>query len=136
MQHLLEQHPELKAQMDAQEQFIKNFTGQLANFKNETDTPLYIIPVVFHVIHSGGRENVPKSYLLDAIQKLNDDFSRRNADTTDTPDAFKPIAANCRIEFRLATPISTNANNSFCSASVRVSRRVKWSKRSCWASDP
>jgi len=61
-----------------------------------------IIPVVFHVIHMGGPENISKAQIEDQIRILNEDFSRTNADTANTRDIFKPVAANPNVEFRLA----------------------------------
>lgn len=61
-----------------------------------------IIPVVFHVIHEGGEENISKEQILDQIRILNEDFRRLNADTINTPAPFKSVAADCNIEFVLA----------------------------------
>ena len=61
-----------------------------------------IIPVVFHVIHEGGTENISKEQIEDQIRVLNEDFTRTNADTVNTRDIFLPVAANPNINFRLA----------------------------------
>jgi PKD repeat protein len=61
-----------------------------------------IIPVVFHVIHEGGSENISKAQLEDQIRILNEDFTRTNADTVNTRAVFLPVAANPNINFRLA----------------------------------
>lgn len=61
-----------------------------------------IIPTVFHVIHQGGNENISKEQIEDQIRVLNEDFSRTNADASETRDEFLAVAANPNIEFRLA----------------------------------
>lgn len=61
-----------------------------------------IIPVVFHVVHMGGPENISKEQIEDQIRILNEDFSRTNEDTVNTRDIFKPVASNPNVEFRLA----------------------------------
>ena len=61
-----------------------------------------VIPVVFHVIHEYGDENISKEQIEDALRILNEDFGRTNADTTDTRSIFKGVAADMDIEFRLA----------------------------------
>lgn len=61
-----------------------------------------IIPVVFHIIHMGGPENISKEQIEDQMRILNEDFRRLNPDTVNTRDIFKPVAADSRIEFRLA----------------------------------
>lgn len=64
--------------------------------------PLRYIPVVFHVIHEGGTENISKEQIEDQIRVLNEDYTRTNADTVNTRNIFKPVAANANINFRLA----------------------------------
>lgn len=68
-----------------------------------------IIPVVVHVLHQNGPENISKAQIQDQIRILNEDFRRLNADTVKTPLAFKSVAADCDIEFRLAQK-DTNGN--------------------------
>lgn len=68
---------------------------------NKTDS-IYIIPVVFHVLHQGGTENISDEQIKDVVRVVNEDFRRMNSDTNITLDAFKPIAADTKIEIRLA----------------------------------
>lgn len=87
---------------------LEKFTQQYisSGFKNDT---LIIIPVVFHIVHNYGPENISKEQVLDAIRILNEDFRKLNADTNDIIPEFKAIAADSRIEFRLAK-IDPNGN--------------------------
>lgn len=68
-----------------------------------------IIPVVVHVLHEGGQENILKAQIESQIVQLNKDFKKLNAglnnlNGTDTARVlFKQLAADCNIEFRLAT---------------------------------
>ncbi|MEY2925015.1 MAG: hypothetical protein RLZZ337_1563 [Bacteroidota bacterium] len=77
-----------------------------ANFNVEYDLKTKkatrIIPVVFHVIHAYGESNISKEQIEDQIRVLNEDYSRLNADTTNTRSQFKGRAASFDIEFRLA----------------------------------
>lgn len=73
----------------------------------QTDTLINgrkIIPVVFHIIHNYGAENISDEQIKDAVRLLNLDYNRKNTDTL--PEnlwpAFKSRMANCKIEFRLA----------------------------------
>lgn len=61
-----------------------------------------IIPVVFHVIHQGGNENISKEQIEDQIRILNEDFRRLNADASNTRAEFLPVATDANVEFRLA----------------------------------
>ncbi len=64
---------------------------------------VYKIPVVVHVIHEYGAENISKQQIQDQIRVLNEDFRRLNADTSNTRTVFQSVAADAEIEFVLAT---------------------------------
>lgn len=61
-----------------------------------------VIPVVVHVIHFGGPENISKAQILDQIRILNEDYNYLNADSVNTPAVFQPLAGRANIEFRMA----------------------------------
>ena len=63
----------------------------------------FIIPVVFHVIHNDGIENVDDELIIKQLEVLNKDFQLLNADTSIVDPAFKDLVGNCNFEFRLAT---------------------------------
>lgn len=62
----------------------------------------YVIPVVFHVIHNHGEENIADEQLYDAIRVLNEDYNKQNPDTGLVRPEFQGIIGNIGIEFRLA----------------------------------
>lgn len=62
----------------------------------------YIIPVVFHVIHTNGPENISKEQIEDQIRVLNEDYSYTNANKSNIRSIFQGVAADFDIEFRLA----------------------------------
>ncbi len=66
------------------------------------DSAHYIIPVVFHIIHKGGAENISMAQIEDQMRSLNEDFAYLNADRELTPTPFQAYAGNSNIEFRLA----------------------------------
>lgn len=88
------------------EQFTQNFVPALS--KNST-TATYIIPVVFHVIHNYGSENISDAQLKDGIDIVNKTFRKLHPSTSSIVPAFQGIHADCDIEFRLAT-IDPNGN--------------------------
>lgn len=87
---------------------LEKFTLQYIN-KQQKDENIIIIPVVFHIVHNYGSENISKAQVLDAIRILNEDYRKLNADTIDIIPEFKSIAADSKIEFRLAK-IDPNGN--------------------------
>ena len=62
----------------------------------------YIVPVVFHVIHQGGSENISIEQINDQMDILNKDFAHLNADSTNTPAVFAEYTGDTNIKFRLA----------------------------------
>ncbi|MFM7078240.1 MAG: hypothetical protein ACKOYC_00465, partial [Bacteroidota bacterium] len=70
---------------------------------NRGTSVVRVIPVVFHVIHEGGSENISRAQIQNQIDLLNADFRHQNADTVNTPAPFLALAADVEIEFRLAT---------------------------------
>jgi len=63
---------------------------------------LRIIPVVFHVLHQYGSENISDAQILDQMVILNQDFQRLNADTSIVQAPFDTIIGKVNFEFRLA----------------------------------
>lgn len=64
---------------------------------------VYYIPVVFHVLHNGGLENISDEQVLDALSILNRDYRKQNNDANNVNAAFTGLPADVEIEFRLAT---------------------------------
>ncbi|MGM0581049.1 MAG: M43 family zinc metalloprotease [Bacteroidota bacterium] len=66
-------------------------------------TNIVQIPVVFHIIHNGEPVgtggNLLKSRIDRQLEILNEDFNRFNADSSETLDEFKNVAASFEIEF-------------------------------------
>ncbi len=91
---------------------LEDFTTQYKNnaLVQHTGTrQIYVIPVVFHILHQYGPENISDAQVIDAVNIMTRDFRKLNDDTVDIIPAFKSIAADCEIEFRLAT-LDPNGN--------------------------
>lgn len=63
---------------------------------------VYYIPVVFHIMHRYGPENISEAQVNGWMDMLNRDFNKMNADTADISPLFKPLAASADIRFVLA----------------------------------
>lgn len=87
---------------------LEKFTKDYINSKDKSDN-LLIIPVVFHVVHNYGTENISKAQILDEIRIINNNYQKRNFDTAGVESEFVNLIANCKIEFRLAR-IDPNGN--------------------------
>jgi PKD repeat protein len=90
-------NPSLRINQDELEHFTRDFIPEDAG-RSVTK----IIPIVFHVIHNYGAENISKNQILDAMRILNEDFKLLNADRSQVVAGFSSIIGNCDFEFRLA----------------------------------
>lgn len=77
---------------------------------------VYKIPVVFHVLHNGGVENITRDQILDALAILNRDYRLLNADAATVHvdfNASNPSAvcepSDVEVEFVLATKAPNGA---------------------------
>ncbi len=66
-------------------------------------TGVTVIPVVVHVVWNTNAQNISDAQINSQIAILNRDFRKTNADVSGTPNVFKPLCADARIEFALAT---------------------------------
>lgn len=69
---------------------------------NRTAAVEYTVPVVFHILHQGGPENIPDINCVNALKQVNEDFSRMGADTGSIFAPFKSLYINSDIKFMLA----------------------------------
>lgn len=104
---LFELHPELKAASEASN-LAELIRDQTPEYRSH-DSTIYIIPIVFHVIHEGGSENISDAQIHNQVAILNRDYRRKNSDTISVVNAFKPLITDTYIEFRLAQ-IDPNGN--------------------------
>ncbi|MDQ3192824.1 MAG: M43 family zinc metalloprotease, partial [Bacteroidota bacterium] len=81
---------------------LENHTRGFVEQKTNGRGDVYIVPIVFHIIHDYGLENISDDQVRDAVRIINEDFRKLNADTSDIVAAFKAIAGDSEIEFRLA----------------------------------
>lgn len=95
----LRQNPQKKAQYYLMQQAAKS---SVEKPKNTTSGNRLIIPVVVHIIHNFGVENVSDNQVEGAIRVLNEDFQRKSPDTGQISAFFKPLLADVDVEFRLA----------------------------------
>lgn len=64
---------------------------------------VYKIPIVFHILHNGGSENISEAQIFNGLDVINRDFSKQNADTAEVIDLFKQRVADVEMEFVLAS---------------------------------
>ncbi len=98
-------------QKETTDQFEKWMSSKLsrsskAPFRVQSTQTTYSIPVVVHIIHNGEPIgtglNLSEAQINSQLKVLNDDFNRLNADQTNTPALFLPVAASFSVQFILA----------------------------------
>ena len=92
-------HPELLQSFIDNEQI---YNSKINSQKGLQSTTVYTIPVVFHVLHQNGSENISDAQIIDGINILNRDMRKLNSDTSLIINRFKPLASDVRIVFELA----------------------------------
>lgn len=88
--------------------FARQFEKDQAESQKLSKNPVekgivYKIPVVFHVLHNNGIENITHEQIIDGLANLNRDFRLQNLDAATVHAEFQGMPADAEIEFVLAT---------------------------------
>lgn len=79
--------PENRAKYEAFQEAIARYTAD-PNVAVVRENGVRIIPVVFHILHEGGSENISLTKVQQQLNVLNEDYRRLNPDTVNTPQRF------------------------------------------------
>jgi hypothetical protein len=98
-------NPEAESKYKAVEEFTRHYiNSQNDDQLARVSVPTVIkIPVVVHVLYHRPEYKISDHFIRSQIDVLNKDYRRRNADSSLTPASFRNLAADCEIEFYLAT---------------------------------
>ncbi|MBI5914536.1 MAG: fibronectin type III domain-containing protein [Bacteroidetes bacterium] len=98
-QRMLATDPQFRMNQERIEQFTQEYLAS----DPVGDRAVKTIPVVVHVVWNTSQQNISDAQVLSQLTVLTNDFRRLNADKTNTPAAFLPVAADAEVEFCLAT---------------------------------
>lgn len=98
-EQLLQQYPNLQNERDA----IENFTQQAISSGAGHQKMVVNIPVVVHVVYNSTTQNISDAQIQSQIAILNKDFRKLNSDISSIPSTFSTTAADCEINFCLAS---------------------------------
>ena len=101
LQELL-QNPEYRKQFEEEQTQFRIEESRYKSSGRKRGT-VYPIPVVFHVLHSGGLENISDEQIFDALAILNRDFRLQNLDSKSVHPDFSSLPTDVEIEFKMAT---------------------------------
>ncbi len=104
LEYLKAQDPQLENKMLQNEQALQKYIKTHTTIQSRKGKGTIItIPVVVHVVYANPSENISAAQVLSQIAILNKDYRKSNADTSAIPSVFAAVAADCEIEFCLAT---------------------------------
>lgn len=95
---MVEQDPTI---LQRQDQFDQDAAKMAATGIRKTGQ-IRIIPVVFHIFHAAGNENISDAQIENEMENLNKNYRRLNANAANTRDVFQGVAGDMEIEFRFA----------------------------------
>lgn len=99
--HLYMQNPNLKIALDKFNAEFREFITSQKQQLGKTERT-YVIPVVVHVFHDNGSENISDAAIINQIERMNRFFAGTDPAVSSVRDIFKPLIADCKIVFRLA----------------------------------
>lgn len=89
------------------EEFTAEFTalrpGDRNGLSGISANEVKIIPIVFHIIHQYGEENISDEQVLSALQVLNEDFRDNNPNRADLVVDFQGLEGDAMMQFALPT---------------------------------
>lgn len=104
--HSHKKQAELMMNPSAVASFAQDAIIRQQELENGVQTPkgtIYYIPIVFHILHNNGVENISNEQIFDAVEILNRDYRLLNQDANNVQADFLGLPADVEIEFRLAT---------------------------------
>ena len=99
VQKALEEEPSLRIY---RQMLIDQMDSLKADSQKSYTQDLHVIPVVVHVMHTGGSNNISDAQIHDAMRIINEDFNKLNSDTSSVRAEFQDIIGNIGVEFELA----------------------------------
>ncbi|MBS1581205.1 MAG: T9SS type A sorting domain-containing protein [Bacteroidetes bacterium] len=139
---LIAQDPHILQQEAEYEHGLQEYLQVRAGLRDDDDTTVYIIPLVFHILHDPENspndiQNISDDQIYNQVNILNRDYRKLNADVNNATNGFGAIAADARIEFRLATkdPYGNCTNGIDRVSTLRTNNSADFSKVNIWFRD-
>ena len=111
---LEQKNPEIKEQRQKLETDVQRWISKNPNYQQKTTIT---IPVIVHVVYNTNQQNISNQQIQSQIDVLNNDYRRTNIDAMMTPGVWTSVAADCEIEFCLA---STDPNGNITNGITRT----------------
>jgi hypothetical protein len=102
MKQALINNPSLQYSQQRIENFIQSHTSHSSTINAKPGPSIITIPVIIHVLYHLPVENISDQAIQSQMDALNRDYRRSNSDSSNTPEYFKGVAADTKIQFELA----------------------------------
>jgi hypothetical protein len=99
---LHKQTPELQSQRAVRTNYLEKFTKEYGNMVQSKSSQDLVIPIVYHIVHDNGEENISDAQIHESIVQINEDFTAVNSGLADVHENFTSLIADVGISFRLA----------------------------------
>lgn len=94
--------PELQSQRDLRTGFLEKFTKEYSNGLHSKSNSELVIPIVYHIVHDNGEENISDAQIHESIVQINEDFTAENSGLADVHENFISSIADVGMSFSLA----------------------------------
>ena len=129
MESYFKTHPEARQRYEAQQEAFNLELEKAFNYQASQRSAaafVYTVPVVFHILHTGGPENINDQLCINALAQVNKDYARTGNDVGTIAQPFQNRYINSDIVFQLARK-DPNGN---CTSGIvhRYDTRTDWSQ--------
>lgn len=100
-ERMLREDPDMAESWQMEKVFLEEETRQYIADDANKMLATYTIPVVVHIVHKNGAENVSDTKVAEAIARVNADFAAQNA--VNIHPNFQGLVTNAQMEFVLAS---------------------------------
>lgn len=140
-QRMIAENPDLLHQEHQYELGLQEYLQARAGLRDGDDSTVYVLPIVFHILYDPTQgsdvHNISDAQIYDAVNIMNRDYAKLNADLSDVCCGFDNIAADVRVKFQLATkdPLGNCTNGIDRITSLRSTNGSNFSKLNPWFRD-
>lgn len=99
MEQRFKEDPSARVQFESAQKQLETTRLAAENSAARPAAFMYTVPVVFHVLHTGGPENISDAACLAALDQVNKDFARQSQDTNLMFAPFKSKYVDSEIRF-------------------------------------
>ena len=108
MEKVFKANPTLRKKSELLKQEVNSY---VKNRNPKNDDEIYVIPVVVHIIHNGGSNNISDAQVHDAMRIINLDYKKLNSDTSQVISEFTHCIMDLCVRNIIAAPIVNDMNN-------------------------